>query len=154
MNQHWKVIISTIIGNILLAFAVCAFVVPNNIMLGGSTGIALAIQHFLPIRLSIIAAVVNGSLFLLGWAFMGWKFAATSLLSTVIYPIIMAIFESLPLGSLFREDLIFVSLFTALLFGLGIGIVVRSGGSTGGTDVIAVAINKYTHVNRANAEYL
>lgn len=143
MKQYLKVILSTLVGNTLLAFAVCAFVVPNDIMLGGSTGIALAIQHFLPIRLSIISAVVNGCLFLLGWACMGWKFAATSLLSTLIYPVIMAIFETLPLGSMFQENIVFTSLFAALLLGLGIGLVVRFGGSTGGMDIPPCILYKY-----------
>ena len=102
MKHSLKVLLSILLGNAMLAFAVCAFIVPNNIMLGGSTGIALIIQRYIPLRLSVISAVVNTSLFLLGWACLGWKFAATSCLSTLFYPAILAVFETMPLGSYFQ----------------------------------------------------
>lgn len=143
MKHKINVLLSIILGNVMLAFAICAFVVPNNIMLGGANGIALAIQQFLPVRLSIISACVNGALFLLGLAFMGWKFAATSLLSTIIYPIILAVFESLPVGTLFNENIVISALFCGVLSGAGIGLVVRVGGSTGGMDIPPCILKKY-----------
>lgn len=136
MKQNLKVIASILLGNTLLAFAICAFVVPNNIMLGGSNGIALFVQQFIPgLRLSVISAAVNVALFVLGWAFLGWKFAATSLASTIIYPIILGVFETLPVDTLFHENIVLSALACAVLCGLGIGIVVRAGGSTGGMDI-------------------
>ncbi|MBQ4641566.1 MAG: YitT family protein [Oscillospiraceae bacterium] len=144
MKAQLKVLPLLILGNAMLAFAVCAFVVPYGIMLGGSSGIALTVKHFLPgLRLSVITAAVNISLFLLGWAFLGKKFAATSLISTIIYPIELAIFESLPLGDLFQEEVLVVGLFCGLLIGLGIGLVVRTGGSTGGMDIPPCILQKY-----------
>ena len=136
MKQNLKMIGSVLLGNTLLAFAICACVVPNDIMLGGSSGIALFIQQFFPgIRLSVISAVVNVALFGLGWVFLGWKFAATSLASTIVYPIILSIFETLPIGTMFNENIVLSALACAVLLGLGIGIVVREGGSTGGMDI-------------------
>lgn len=136
MKQNLKMIGSVLLGNTLLAFAICAFVVPNDIMLGGSSGIALFIQQFFPgIRLSVISAVINVALFGLGWVFLGWKFAATSLASTIVYPIILSIFETLPIGTMFNENIVLSALACAVLLGLGIGIVVREGGSTGGMDI-------------------
>ena len=143
MKQKLKVFLSIILGNAMLAFAICAFVVPNNIMLGGSNGIALGIQQFIPVRLSIISAVVNIALFLLGFIFMGWEFAATSLMSTIVYPIILAVFESLPLGTLFNENIVVSALFCGVLCGAGIGLVVRVGGSTGGMDIPPCILRKY-----------
>ena len=143
MKQKLKVFGSIILGNAMLAFAICAFVVPNDIMLGGSNGIALFLQQFIPLRLSILSAVINVALFLLGLVFMGWKFAATSLLSTIIYPMILAVFESLPLGSLFNENIVINALASGVLCGLGIGLVIRVGGSTGGMDIPPCILNKY-----------
>jgi len=143
MMKQGKMILSILLGNAMLAFAICAFVVPNQIMLGGSNGIALAIQQFLPIRLSIIAAVLNVALFLLGLIFMGWKFAATSLLSTIVYPMILAVFESLPISTLFNENIVISALFCGALCGGGIGLVLRVGGSTGGMDIPPCILNKY-----------
>lgn len=142
-KQNLRLFASIIVGNALLAFAVCAFVIPNDIMLGGSNGIALFIQQFLPIRLSIISAAVNVFLFLLGWVFLGWKFAATSLASTIIYPLMLAVCESLPLDTLFHENIVINALACSVLFGMGIGLVIRAGGSTGGMDIPPCILYKY-----------
>ena len=143
MKQSLKVLLTIILGNAMLAFSICAFVIPYDIMLGGSNGIALAIQHFVPVRLSVISACVNVSLFFLGLGFLGWKFAATSLASTIIYPLVLAIFEMLPLGTLFEENIVVCALFCGALCGAGIGLVVRAGGSTGGMDIPPCILNKY-----------
>lgn len=144
MKEKRKILISILIGNALLAFSICAFVVPNGFMLGGSTGIALALQHFLPdLPLSVLSAVINGALFVLGWVFLGKGFAAASLLSTVIYPAFIALFEWLPVGTLFQADILTCALFASVLAGLGIGIVVRVGGSTGGMDIPPCILQKY-----------
>ena len=143
MKEKLRFFLTVLLGNALLAFAICAFVIPNDIMLGGSNGIALFLQQFIPLRLSILAAVLNICLFLLGLVFLGWKFAATSLLSTILYPIILAFFEFLPLNTLFDENIVISALFCGVLCGLGIGLVVRVGGSTGGMDIPPCILRKY-----------
>lgn len=144
MKAKLKILASILLGNALLAFAVCAFVVPNGFMLGGSTGIALALQHFLPqVSLSVWSALINSALFILGWVCLGRQFAAASLLSTVVYPVFMAVFEWLPVGTLFQADILTCALFASVLAGLGIGVVVRVGGSTGGMDIPPCILQKH-----------
>ena len=151
MKEKLKFFLSVIVGNALLAFAICAFVVPNDIMLGGSNGIALFLQQFIPLRLSVIAAVVNVGLFLLGLVFLGWKFAATSLMSTIVYPIILGVFETLPLDTLFHENIVISALACGVLCGLGIGMVIRVGGSTGGMDIPPCILRKYMGIPVGNS---
>ena len=147
MKQQLKRLPQILIGNILLAFAICAFVVPNGFMMGGSNGIALFLHNFIPLPLSVLNGILNVVLFLVGLLCMGKSFAATSLLSTILYPIIMAVFEQLPIATLFAgEDPLLCAVFCALCAGLGIGIVVRSGGSTGGMDIPPIILNKYTGI--------
>lgn len=129
-------------GNILLAFAVCAFVVPNSFMLGGSTGIALVVRSWLPLPISTITAAVNVTLFALGFLFLGKDFAMTSLLSTVIYPLILGIFERMHFGSWCTEDTLLSAVFAGVLMGYGIGLVIRAGGSTGGMDIPPCILQK------------
>lgn len=144
MKQKINLVLSILVGNILLAFAVCAFVVPQDFMLGGSTGIGLFLQNWLPLQLSQLSAITNGLLFLLGLIFMGKQFAAASLLSTFFYPIIMGIFEQLPIGTLFaEEDPLLCAIFCACIMGFGVGIVLRAGGSTGGMDIPPSILQKY-----------
>lgn len=147
MKQQLKRLPQVLIGNILLAFAICAFVVPHGFMLGGSNGIALFLQNFVPLPLSVLNGILNVALFFVGLLCMGKDFAATSLLSTIIYPLIMAVFEQLPIGTLFQnEDPLLCAVFCALIAGLGIGIVVRAGGSTGGMDIPPIIMHKYTGI--------
>ena len=146
MKEKVKFFLSVIAGNTLLAFAICAFVVPNDIMLGGSTGIALFLQQFIPVNLSVLVAIINGTLFLLGLVLLGWKFAATSLLSTIIYPVIMAVFEFLPVATLFNENIIISALACGAICGLGLGLVIRVGGSTGGMDIPPCILKKYKEI--------
>ena len=144
MKKRILLFLNILLGNALLAFAICAFVVPNGFMLGGSNGIALALHKILPLPLSVLNGVLNGLLFLLGLICMGWKFSATSLMSTILYPIIMAVFENLPVATLFAgEDPLLCVIFCSVLAGLGIGIVVRAGGSTGGMDIPPCILQKY-----------
>ena len=129
-------------GNILLAFAVCALVVPNSFMLGGSTGIALVVKSWLPLPISTITAAVNVTLFMLGFIFLGKNFAMTSLLSTVIYPLILGVFERMHFGSWCTEDTLLSAVFAGVLMGYGIGLVIRAGGSTGGMDIPPCILQK------------
>lgn len=143
MRWNWKTLLNVLVGNTLLAFAICAFAVPNNIMLGGVSGMAMTIQHFLPVRLSVATAALNIVLFLLGWAVLGKEFAATTLLSTALYPMIIAVFEAFPLASLFTEELVISAICCGVLIGLGVGLVMRTGGSTGGMDIPPCILQKY-----------
>lgn len=147
MKQQLKRLPQLLIGNILLAFAICAFVVPHGFMMGGSNGIALFLQNFIPLPLSVLNGILNVALFLIGLFIMGKEFAATSLISTIIYPLIMAGFEQLPIDTLFAdENPLLCAIFCALVAGLGIGIVIRAGGSTGGMDIPPIIMHKFTGV--------
>lgn len=143
MKKKLFAILSILLGNAMLAFAVCAFVVPNAFMMGGSNGVALALHTFIPLPLSVLNAILNGLLFFAGLGFLGKNFAAGTLLSTVAYPVFMAIFEQLPLGDLFDEDKLICALFAAVIIGVGVGIVIRAGGATGGMDIPPCIIHKY-----------
>ncbi len=144
MKKHVEMLLYTLLGNAMLAFAVCAIVVPRGIMMGGTSGIALAVREFVPAPLSLISGCVCVALFLLGWAFLGKEFAAKSLISTLVYPLIMALFERIPLEKLFAgEDMIICTILCSALVGVGIGLVVRVGGSTGGMDIPPCILQKY-----------
>ncbi len=143
MKDKLKILFWTLIGNTLIALAVCCFIVPKSFMLGGTSGISLTLQAFLPLRLSILSAGVGISFFILGWCFLGWQFAAKSLLSTLIYPVILAFLEGSPITGIFAgEDTLICAICCAVLIGSGVGLVVRVGGSTGGMDIPPCILQK------------
>ncbi len=143
MKEKLKLLFYTLAGNTLIALAVCCFIVPKNFMLGGTSGISLTLQQFLPLRLSVLAGGVGISFFVLGWTFLGWQFAAKSLLSTLVYPVILAFLETSPLVDIFvNEDTLICAICCAVLTGSGVGLVVRVGGSTGSMDIPPCILQK------------
>ena len=146
MSRKLVKIAAIIFGNLLIALAVTAFIVPHGLVLGGSTGIALVITHLVPLQLSLVVLVANVVLFVLGAAFLGRVFAASTILSTFAYPLAMAILETLPLGELV-EDPMLAAISAGALMGAGAGLILRAGGSSGGTDIIALVAQKYLHAN-------
>lgn len=120
-------------------------------MLGGSTGIALVVRSWIPLPISTITAVINVSLFVLGYIFLGKKFAMTSLISTVIYPVILGVFERLPMGTWFSGDTFLSAVFAGVLMGGGIGLVIRAGGSTGGMDIPPCILQKLKGIPVGNS---
>lgn len=131
-----------ILGNLIFALGIAAFVIPNGLILGGSTGLALSVQHFLGIDITITVAIINIVTFLAGLFILGKKFAATTLISTFIFPIFLNYFKDIERFKNVTSDLLLASIFTALLVGTGVGIVLRVGASTGGLDIPAIILNK------------
>ena len=84
-----------ILGNLIFALGIATFVIPNGLIMGGSTGLALSVQHFLGIDIAITVAVINIVTFLAGLFILGKKFAATTLISTFIFPFFLNYFKDI-----------------------------------------------------------
>ena len=135
MKTGWRKSLETVIcvllGNVILSVAVAAFVVPHGIIMGGATGVALTVNHYLNGNLSVVIFIVNIILFLLGTFTLGKKFALTTLISTVVYPIFLSFAQAIPGITELTDNIMLASLYGGALLGLGIGLVVRVGSSTG-----------------------
>lgn len=143
MNSKIKDWTAIILGNTINAFAVALFILPNGLAMGGSTGIALTVNHFFNVPLSLFVLIFNIAMFILGALLLGRKFAVTTAISTFYYPFMLEVFQKI-IGSYSVTDDIFLNTFFAGLFmGASLGIVVRAGASTGGMDVPPLVLNKY-----------
>ena len=100
MKRSWKKSLKTLAGvlagNAIMAAAVAAFIVPNGLIMGGATGIGLAISHSLPVDLSLIIFCVNAVLFILGAAIRGKTFIDTTIISTLVYPAFLSAMQAIP----------------------------------------------------------
>ncbi len=143
-----------VFSNILFAIAVTGFIRPHGIILGGATGLGLLITHYVNMKLSIVVMFINVILLAIAYIFMGRKFALSTLANSILYPAVMYIFETFIILGKMTEDPMLACVFSGVLMGVGIGLILKTGGSTGGTDVIAVAINKYTHINLSILLYM
>ena len=158
MKKPWQknleTVLGVLVGNIVLAFTVAAFMVPHGIIMGGATGIGLTISHYLPVQLSLIILIVNACLFLLGAVTLGKKFVITTIASTFLYPACLSVMQAIPGVTQLTDNIMLATLYGGALLGLGVGVIVRVGSSTGGTDILALVFNKWFHVSVAVLMYI
>lgn len=131
-----------ILGNAVLALGTAAFVVPNGLISGGVTGIGLILEHFFGLPVDVGVFVGDAVLFLLGAAVMGKAFAATIILSTIVYPTFFSLSGKIPFLTSLTDDKLMAAIYAGLLMGAGIGLVIKVGGSTGGMDIPPIILHK------------
>lgn len=131
-----------LLGNAVYAVAVAAFIVPAGLITGGSTGLALFFEHWLNIPIAAFVFCFNGVMFLAGAAVMGKSFALNTLVSTFAYPIILAMVQKIPQLSQLTENPLLATIYAGGLIGIGIGLVLRQGASTGGMDIPPLLLNR------------
>lgn len=154
LKKHMNTVFGVLVGNAILAFTVAAFIVPHGVIMGGATGIGLTIAHYVPVDLSIIIFIVNSILFVLGATVLGKKFAVATIASTFIYPTFLSIVQKIPGIDGLTDNLMLATLYAGALLGVGIGLIVRVGSSTGGTDIVALVLNKWFHIPVAGLLYV
>lgn len=135
-----------VLGNFILALGVMLFVSPMDFVSGGATGIGLLIEKVFGLKLSVGVGILNVVMFILGFLILGKRFAATTLLSTFLYPGSLALLESMPELAQMNTDPIIAAVFGGACIGVGVGLVIRMGSSTGGMDIPPIILQKYTGI--------
>jgi len=132
------------VGSFLIALALTVFLVPNRIAAGGVSGLATVIYYITSFPIGITMLIINIPLFLAGLKIMGTSFG----LRTIYGIISLSVFTDLmqPYVTALTDDLLLASIYGGVVSGIGLGIVFRSRGTTGGTDMIASLINYYTGI--------
>ena len=146
-NTHWKQLArnwaSILFGNALYSLAVALFLEPSGLITGGATGIALAIGRLTGLPVSGLLLFINLAMLVWGWAVLGRAFALNTLASSVLSPAFLGLFEGLLAGRVLTEDIFLCTVFAGLGIGVSLGIVIRSGASTGGLDIPPLVLNKW-----------
>lgn len=146
-NTHWKQLArnwaSILFGNALYSLAVALFLEPSGLITGGATGIALAIGRLTGLPVSGLLLFINLAMLVWGWAVLGRAFALNTLASSVLSPAFLGLFEGLLAGRVLTEDIFLCTVFAGLGIGVALGLVIRSGASTGGLDIPPLVLNKW-----------
>ncbi|MGL4730796.1 MAG: YitT family protein [Clostridium sp.] len=140
-KQDIKDYIMIIIGTTLVAAAINVFFKPNHLVIGGLSGLGIVIEYISGIPISVTNIVVNIPLFILAIKLKGKSFAGKSVFAAMYLSVALTYTSYLP--ALQGLDMILVSIFGAVILGIGIGIVLKIPASTGGTDLAAVIINHF-----------
>ena len=140
-SKGWNLLL-VFLGNTIYALAVAAFLLPNSMITGGTTGLAITFQHYLGVPISVFVLCFNAAMFLLGWLVLGKHFAFTTLISTFYYPVILDVLQRIPGLERMTQDRMLATVCCGLMIGFGIGIVIRAGASTGGMDIPPLVLHK------------
>ena len=137
---------TVILGNVFYAFVIRLFLLPGNLMTGGTTGIGLVVKHFTGTSISGFVLVFNIVMLIVGWTLLGKKFALTTVISSFTYPIALEAASHIFGDLVITTDPMLNTIFAGLGIGIGLGIVIRTGASTGGMDIPPLVLNKYFRI--------
>lgn len=141
-----KEFVLVILGNFIVAVGVGIFIIPNNILSGGLAGVAIALYPIFYIEPETMITILTAGFFIFGAIVLGKNFAVKTLLSAITYPIFLNLMSTWMVGVVITENLILASIYGGVIVGLGIGLVFRTGASTGGMDIPPLVIHKYTNI--------
>lgn len=130
------------IGTLLTAIGLDMFLIPNKIAAGGVSGIATIIHYVAHFPVGVTMLTINIPLFLLGIKQLGVGFGIRSLFGTVVLSAMIDVMASMNLPVPTKDPLL-ASIYGGIITGVGIGIVFRARGTTGGTDLAAAIVNNY-----------
>ena len=136
------------ISTIIMAIGVYFFKFPNNFCFGGVTGAAVVFAKILPISASSFSFVVNMALLVVGFAFLGKSFALRTTYATILLSGLLVVFErAFPLKQPLSNEPMLELIFAIALPAIASALLFDEGSSSGGTDVIAMIVKKYAHVD-------
>lgn len=138
---HLKRIIGIVLGAIIVAISINTLIIPNKIADGGITGIAIILHYLLNWPISWTVLFLNLPLFVIGWKMVGRTFLVYSVLGVSGFYIALSVSSIAP--SL-TNDALLAAIFGGVVSGIGMGIIFRSRGSLGGTDILAVFFSRTT----------
>ncbi len=150
--RTWFVII---FGSILMAFSSVFFLVPLNIVSGGTAGVAIILLGLFDIPIDVTVFVMVWGLLLLGYFLLGKRFTINTLLASVVYPVAVFVFlrffpsDLIGFSVLEETHKLLAALFGGALAGIGVGMTFLVGGSTGGVDVIILSLKKYFDIKNS-----
>ncbi len=139
-------LLTVVTGNYLYALTVKLFLLPAGLVTGGTTGIALIINHYWGIPISGFVLIFNIFMLIAGWLILGKGFALTTIASTFLYPVFLEL-NDLLLGNLvLTTDALLCTVFSGLGIGVALGMVIRAGASTGGMDIPPLVLQKFFRI--------
>lgn len=143
-----------LVGNILYALTVKLFVLPSELISCGTTGLAFTVHHLTGMHMSLFILLFNLAMLLVGLAALGREFFFTTVLSSLLYPVLLEVLER-TLGQVhITDNMMLITLFAGIGLGLSLGIVLRAGASTGGMDIPTLILKKYFRIPVAASLWL
>lgn len=132
-----------LLGSAIFSFGIVHFNMQNNLAEGGFTGITLLLYFLFNWDPSYVNLLLNIPLFFIGWRLLGKNVFLYTLIGTIAVSVFLWIFQRYQINMPLKDDLTLAALFAGVFIGVGLGIIFRYGGTTGGVDIIARLVHKY-----------
>ena len=142
LREKFRSYLLIALGTALTAGALGLIVLPQRMAAGGITGLSVLLSRVLPLPVAAIVFVLNAGLFLLGWACAGREFAFKTLLVSLLFPVLLELFQRMDVLAALCTDPLLSSLLAGGMLGFGTGLVLLGNGSCGGFDILGVVLNK------------
>lgn len=140
------------IGTLIVAAAVFFFMLPSNVVVGSLTGLVMVLANFIPIKISVLTFVLNVFLLIIGFVFIGKEFGGKTVYASMIMPIFLGVFEfTFPNNQSLTNDILLDTICYLLVVSVGLALLFNANASSGGLDIVAKILNKYTHVELGKA---
>lgn len=146
MSVLWDYFLMTV-GSVIFCMAWTSFVIPNGVSSGGLTGLCTIIQYGTGIPIGWTYPILNVVLLLLGFLALGKGFGVKTIYVIALTSLLFDVLPQFPQLEVMMDEKLLVALVGGAMEAIGIGMVLQRGGSTGGTDIIAMLINKYWPVS-------
>lgn len=132
------------LGAIIAAYALEGLLVPNSILDGGVTGISIIFNILFSWKLSLCIFIINIPFIYIGFKNMGLKFLIKAVYSILIFSLLLELFHSV---DSITDNILLATIYGSVLLGIGVGLVIRSGGCLDGTESLGIVISKNTNIS-------
>lgn len=140
-SENFKKAVLVLAGSILAAAGLQYFLIPNHLLDGGVTGISIIAAHLSSLPVGVFLILLNIPFVWLGYRKFGKDFALLSVLGILLLAVLTILFHT---STGFTGEPILAAVFGGILVGVGVGLVIRYGGTLDGADTVAILIDRFT----------
>lgn len=156
-KHFWSRLIIMVLGVLLLAVTYNVLLLPYDLVTGGTSGIAIIINHLFDISPALFIFLVEIVLLILSFFLLGPKKTGMTIIGSLLFPLFISLTEvpcTILSQSIEFDSNLIITLISGVLFGTGSGLVYKMGYSTGGADIIMQIINKYFKISTGVAAFI
>ena len=143
-----------VVGVFLYALCFNLFLIPNDLVVSGFSGIAIVVQRVFGWNANAFIYITNGILLVLGFIFLGWKITKKNIAGSILYPVMITVTNPIAIflnNYIIGDDFYLILLFAIILYGISSGLIYRTGFSTGGSDIIMQILNEYMKISESKS---
>lgn len=143
-----------VIGVFLYALCFNLFLIPNDLVVSGFSGVAIVFQKLLGWDPTMFIYITNGLLLVICFIFLGWKATKKNIAGSIMYPVMITFSKPIAVfldNYIIGDDFYLILLFAIILYGISSGLIYRAGFSTGGSDIIMQILNRYLKISESQS---